>query len=432
LTHLLPGPPLATLDVEPWLDASQGAGKVITVEDWAEIRRLHRAEGMSIRAIARHLDIARNTVREALRSDGPPRYERTAAGSIVDVVDDRIRALLLDVPSMPATVIAERIGWKRGMTVLRDRVAELRPLFVPPDPAQRTFYLPGELGQFDLWQPDVLIPVGHDQAAKLWVVVGALGFSRYAGGWMVPSRAAHDVLGGHLEVLRQFGAVPRKLVWDQEGCIGRRRGGETTLTGEFSTFVGTLGCGAVILNANDPEAKGIVERNNHYYETSFLPGRSFEDVADFNTQFCGWLRRANQRLHATTRLRPGEAVFEDRGSMLAFPPVLPDPSLHFSTRVPRDHYVRVDTNDYSVNPRFVGRRVEVRVSLDRVVMTCEGTVVAEHRRCLARHQVLLHPDHGRTLRLMRAENMVSNALGAAVTEVEQRDLTVYDRAIGLA
>ena len=73
MTHLLPGPPLATLDVEPWPDASQGAGKVITVEDWAEIRRLHRAEGMSIRAIARHLDIARNTVREALRSDGPPR-----------------------------------------------------------------------------------------------------------------------------------------------------------------------------------------------------------------------------------------------------------------------------------------------------------------------------------------------------------------------
>ena len=71
---------------------------------------------------------------------------------------------------MPATVIAERIGWERGITILRDRVAELRPLFVPPDPCQRTTYAPGELAQWDLWQPDVEIPVGFGQHDKLWVV----------------------------------------------------------------------------------------------------------------------------------------------------------------------------------------------------------------------------------------------------------------------
>ncbi|HEX6476441.1 MAG TPA: IS21 family transposase [Acidimicrobiales bacterium] len=403
---------------------------MITVEDWAEIRRLHRAQKMGVRAIARHLGIARNTVREALRSDGPPRYERRSKGSIVDEVDEEVRALLADVPTMPATVIAERIGWSRSMTVLRDRVGELRPLFLPPDPAQRTFYRPGELAQFDLWQPDVAIPVGHGQATKLWVVVGALGFSRFSGGWMVPSRAAHDVLGGHLEVLRQFGALPRKVVWDQEGCIGRRRGGETTLTAEFAAFIGTLGIGAVILNAADPEAKGIVERNNGYYETSFLPGRSFADVADFNAQFTTWLRRANHRVHATTKVRPSEAVYEDRGSMLAFPPVDPDVAHRFAARVPRDHYLRFETNDYSINPRFVGRRVEVRAGLESVLVTCESTVVAEHRRCLARNQVILHPDHARTLRLMRTESAASNVFAAAMAEVEERDLAIYDRAVG--
>jgi transposase len=404
---------------------------VISVEDWAEIRRLHHAEGMPIKAIVRQLGVARNTVRDALRSDTPPRYERAPRASIVDAVEPEVRALLKEFPTMPATVIAERIGWENSIRVLRDRVAELRPLFLPPDPAQRTFYRPGELGQFDLWQPDVLIPVGAGQSAKLWVVVGALGFSRFSGGWMVPSRQAHDVLGGHLEVLRQFGAVPRRLVWDQEACIGRRRRGETTLTAEFSAFIGTLGTGAVILNAADPEAKGIVERNNDYYETSFLPGRSFESVEDFNNQFTGWLRQANLRVHATTRLRPAEALYEDRGSMLAFPTVLPDTSLRFGTRVPRDHYIRIDTNDYSVNPRFVGRRVEVRVSLDAVLVTCDGTVVAEHGRCLAKHQVILHPDHARTLRLMRAEATVTPAVAAAASEVEQRDLAVYDRAVGM-
>jgi hypothetical protein len=78
-------------------------------------------------------------------------------------------------------VIAERVGWEHSIRVLRDRVAELRPLFLPPDPCQRTDYRPGELAQFDLWQPEVEIPVWHDQADKLWVVVGVCGFSRFTG-----------------------------------------------------------------------------------------------------------------------------------------------------------------------------------------------------------------------------------------------------------
>ena len=117
--------------------------------------------------------------------------------------------------------------------------------------------------------------------------------------------------------------------------------------------------------------------------------------------------------------------------MLSFPPVLPDTTWRFCARVPRDHYLRVESNDYSVNPRFVGRRVEVRVSLDTVVATCDATVVAEHSRCLARHQVILHPDHARTLRLMRSERTVETALAQTIDDVEVRDLSVYDRAVGM-
>ena len=396
------------------------------MEDWAEIRRLHMAEGLGIKTIARRLGVARNTVRAVLRSDAPPRYERTPQGSIVDSVEPEIRGLLSEFPGMPATVIAERIGWERGMTVLRDRIGELRPLFVPPDPSQRTWYRPGELAQFDLWQPDVLIPVGFAQTAKLWTLVGVAGYSRLIGAVMVPSRAAHDVLAGMLHVIGEFGAVPRKAVWDQEGCIGRIRGGREVLTAEFQAFRGVLGMGAILVGPRDPEAKGLVERANGYLETSFLPGRSFEDIADFNRQLAVWLRRANQRIHGTTRVRPSEMIFEDRGAMMPFPLVLPDPSWRFTTRLPRDHYVRVDTNDYSVNPRLVGRRVEVAVTLDEIVVTCERTEAARHRRCLAKHQTLLVADHARILRQMRIE--ATEPKPVEVT-VEERDLGVYDEII---
>jgi hypothetical protein len=156
---------------------------------------------MSIEAIAKRLGIARNTVREALRSTEPPRHRRAGTGSFVDAAEPAICQLLGEFPSMPTTVIAERIGWAHGMTILKERVRELRPLFVPPDPCQRTAYRPGELAQWDLWQPDVAIAVGHGQAVKLWTVVAVSGFSRLIGGWMVPSRTAPDVLGGMAQVL---------------------------------------------------------------------------------------------------------------------------------------------------------------------------------------------------------------------------------------
>lgn len=398
------------------------------MEDWAEIRRLNRAERLGIKAIARRLGIARNTVRAALRSNTPPSYERARKGSIVDAVEPEILELLREFPRMPATVIAERVGWERSVRTLRDRVAELRPLFLPPDPCQRTDYRPGELAQFDLWQPEVEIPVWHNQTDKLWVVVGVCGFSRFIGAWMIPSRQTHDVLGGHLRVLQQFGAVPRTVVWDQEGAIGQWRGKTMAFTAEFQRFRGTFGVGALLCQRGDPEAKGLVERANGYFETSFLPGRRFEDAGDFNRQLTGWLVKANHRVHATTKVRPTEAMYEDRGSMLGFPPVLPDVSLRFRIRLPRDHYVSVDGNDYSVNPRFVGRPIDVRVTLEEVVARCEGTEVARHRRCLGRHQSLLTAEHARVLRAMRAERAVAEALAGAV---EERDLAVYDRIAGV-
>ena len=111
---------------------------MLCVEDWAEIRRLHRSERMPIKVIARVMGCSKNTVKAALASDEPPKYARAAAGSIVDAVEPRIRELLAAWPTMPATVIAERIGWTRSIRVLSRRVAELRPVYLPPDPASRT------------------------------------------------------------------------------------------------------------------------------------------------------------------------------------------------------------------------------------------------------------------------------------------------------
>ena len=209
---------------------------VITVENWAEIRRLHRSEGFSQAAIARMLGISRNTVAKALASDRPPKYERVPAGSSVDAVEARVRLLLAEFPTMPATVIAERIGWDRSLTILKDRIRELRPLFVGVDPADRVEYDPGEVAQCDLWFPPVPIPVGRGQERILPVLAMTCGYSRVTDAMMIPSRKAGDILAGMWEATTGWGACPRTLVWDRESAIG----GTGKLTVEAASFAGTL------------------------------------------------------------------------------------------------------------------------------------------------------------------------------------------------
>ena len=122
------------MELRLWPHASQGEGRVINVEDWAEIRRLHRAEGMSVKAIVRRLGLARNTVRAALRSQGPPSYERARKGSIVDAVEPAVLALLREFPDMATTVIAERIGWEHSIRVLSGAGLRAAPVVRAPRP----------------------------------------------------------------------------------------------------------------------------------------------------------------------------------------------------------------------------------------------------------------------------------------------------------
>lgn len=405
---------------------------MISVEDWAEIRRLHRSEKLSIKEITRRLGHSRNTVRAALRSEGPPNYERQRQPWAVDAVEPEIRALLAEFPRMPATVIAERIGWERSITQLRLRVAELRPIYLPPDPVQRTSYTPGELAQWDLWFPPADIPLGFGQVASPPVLVGVTGYSRVLVGKMIPSRQCHDLLCGHLDLLLDLGAVPRSGVYDNEAALISRRGGKAKPTEAFNAFRGTLGMGVIALRPADPEAKGLVERANGYLETSFLPGRRFSDPADFNAQLADWLKhKANRRIHSVLRCRPIDRFAEDRAAMLSLPPVLPDPALRFATRIARDHHVRIDTCDYSVHPKAIGRRVEVRVDLARVVARLGAEVVADHERSWAKHRTITDPVHVEARTVMALNHVLAN-VSVGDDDVEERDLAVYDRALGVA
>jgi transposase len=417
------------------LTSAEVRGKwVLSVEDWAEIRRLHRAERMPVKVIARVLGCSKNTVKKALAADQPPAYRRRSRGSVVDTVEPRIRELLQACPTMPATVIAERLEWRYSIRTLSTRVAELRPIYVPPDPASRTSYLAGEIAQCDFWFPPITLPAGFGQtrtASQLPVLTMITGYARWASALLVPSRRPADLYAGWWRLLHQLGAVPRVLVWDGEAAVGRWRPRQPELTAACQGFRGVLGTKVLICKPADPEAKGGIERLHDYLERSFLPGRSFTSPGDFNTQLQAWLGIANRRRKRSLGCAPADRIGADRAAMLALPPVPPVTGWEMSLRLPRDHYVRLDSNDYSVHPTAVGRRVLVRADLDRVRVWCEGGVVADHERVWARHQTISDPAHVNAAQLLRQQRFTLIP-PATETEVEQRSLIDYDTALGVA
>jgi transposase len=415
---------------------------VITVEDWAEIRRLHRAEQVPIKEIARRLGVARNTVRAALAADRAPRYSRPARGSLVDAVEPQIRQLLKAEPRMAATVIAERIGWEHSITILKDRVRVLRPLYAGIDPADRLVHEPGVATQCDLWFPEPRIPVGHGQVAMLPVLVMTLTYSRFIYAVMLPSRLGGDLLSGMWQLIEQMGAVSKTLVWDRESAIG----GRGRVSASAAMFAGTLGTRIRLLPKADPESKGITERNNGFLETSFLPGRTFTGPEDFNTQLAGWLPRANTRVVRATGVRRVDALPVDLAAMTVLPPIAPVVGLRNRVRLARDYYVRVDTNDYSVDPGMIGRFVDVQACPTRVVVTCDATIVADHERCWAHRVVVTDPVHVAAAATLRAafnkakatrEDAARRAARQGVrhhddgTAVPLRALSEYDTLFGV-
>jgi transposase len=406
---------------------------VLSVENWAEIRRLHRSEGLPIKVIARAMGISRNTVRAALSRDTAPAYRRRATRSVVDQVEPRIRELLRVYPTMPATVIAERIGWPRGITVLKERVAQLRPAYLPPDPASRTSYRAGEIAQCDFWFPPIELPVGFGQTRsdkQLPVLTMVAGYSRWLVARLIPTRSAEDLFAGWWWGLRQLGGVPHLLVWDGEGAVGRWRQQRSELTRECQAFRGTLATKVWICKPGDPEAKGVIERAHGYLETSFLPGRRFGSPADFNTQLHGWLATVNRRRRRTLGCAPADRIGADRAGMLALPPVAPVTGWRTSLRLPRDHYIRLDANDYSVHPAAIGQRVEVVADLERVRAFCARRLVAEHERIWARHQTITDPAHLAAAKALRRA-AVRVVRPAVQPDVQIRCLADYDAALGL-
>jgi transposase len=398
---------------------------LVGVEQWAVVRRMHRVDGLSAREISRRTGLARDTVARLLAAGEPPRYQRQPTGSKLDPFRDWICEQLAADPKIQSQRLREmagELGYEGGKSIFDDFVREVRPRFLRPRTFQRTIYRPGELVQCDLWEPAEPVPVGHGQRRRGWVVTCEVCWSRAIAGTLIFSKQAPDILWGLARNLQRLGALPEKLVWDREAAIAA--GGRPTV--EFASFCGQLAVGWVILEARDPQAKGQLERSHRFMRSNFEPGRVFANHLDFQDRLDAWAEKANQRVHRTIRAVPAERLAEEQHRMRPLPARMPDVDRRHVVRVPAQPFVRVDRNDYSIDPQFAGRRVEVRVSQTHVtaVVLDTGELAARHQRVFAGGLTVTAPGHQTVLERQRENRRQRHQV-----EVEIRPLSRYDALI---
>ena len=338
-----------------------------------------------------------------------------------------MRALLATSPRMTATALAERVGWTGASSVFREKVAVLRPEYLPPDPADRLVHEPGVQVQCDLWFPHEALPLGHDQLGIPPVLVMTSAFSGNIQARMLPSKSTPDLLGGMWSLLQDAQAVPARLLWDNETGIGRGK-----LTDPAAAFAGVLGTEIKLLRARDPESKGMVERMNRFFRQRFMQGRQFASPQDFNAQLDEWFPIANARHSRSRRGRPSDLVVKDRAAMRPLPPIAPETIFRNTVRLPRDYHVRAFANDYSVDPSMIGRLVEVTANLDTVTISHEGQLISSHQRAWARQLTITDPNHVVQAAVLRKQfQSLTSRWPAPAAAVETRDLASYDEIFGV-
>jgi len=359
-----------------------------------EMRRLILREGWAIETVARRFGVHHSVVRRAIRDDPPDKP--TPAVSALDPFKPYIVQRLSELPRLTGTRLFEELeerGYKQGIAILRRYVAKVRA------PKPRKAYLtvevnPGEQAQVD-WGSFGRFRIGSTQR-PLSVFSMVMSWSRAIFIDFSLDQKMDTFLRMHRRALEFFDGVPRRILYDNLKSVVLHHVGSTVqFNPRFLAFAGHYLFEPVAAPVRYPQAKGKVESSIKYIRHSFFYGRSFSTLADLRAKAAAWRdQTANQRIHATTRERPAERLRIEKTRLHSLPKLPFDTDMVlFPLVVPKEARVRLDTNTYSVPPKYVGRTVSLRADDHTVRVVCDGEEIATHKRCWERRRAIEDKAH---------------------------------------
>lgn len=360
---------------------------MLNVDRLNEIHRLHHEEHWSLRKMARHLHLARKTIRKYLHSPvpGSVRHPRT---SKLDPFQSTITDLLEQDPHASAVVILQRLrplGYEGCITILRAYVSQRRAALHSRRAFVRMEPSPGERFEID-WGHFGALDYQGDQR-KLYAFCLVEGHSRLLYVEFTHSQSFQTFARCHLHAFQALGGTARECWYDNLAtAVAEHDGTLVRFHPRFLAFARECDFYPRACNPAAGWEKGKVERGGvGYVRQNFWPLRQFTDLPDVNRQVREWLQDvANQRLHRETRQRPCDRFRPD--CLRCLPVLAPDYRDTVEALVQKDLRLHFDGNRYCAPPPLVGQRLLVKADTSSVTLYHRDHEVVCYPRCWRRGQ----------------------------------------------
>jgi transposase len=408
------------------------------VEQWAEIRRLSKVEGLSQREIARRLHCCTRTVKKALAAEqAPGELPPPGRGSILDPYKAKIDALIAKYPRLSAVRVLEEIrigpdGYAGQITVVRDYLRQNRP--ARGRVYAEVHYDPGQAMQVD-WGHCGSIRIGNT-SRSVSVFVAVLCYSRLCYIEFCLSQHKAEFYRSLVHALQFYGGSPRQIIFDNlKAAVLNGSGRHACLHPEFLALCGHFYLEPIACARRDPESKGVVEAKVRYVKHNALQGRDEELThwEDYSRLAAYWRDEvANVRLHRATGQRPIDRFEQERTVLRPLPEAPFDTDETASVVVNSHARVSFDGNRYSVPPRWARKTALLRANATRVRIFYQGQEVASHPRSYERGQLIRQTEHQlETLQLRRRERgkHIQHTFDALGEEARQFHLELCRRPV---
>ena len=368
---------------------------------------LLRAEGWSIRGLARRFDMGRNTIRRILRKNNEQREKGhdvldpsrpVTRKSKLDEFKTMIKELLDKYPDITGVRVYEELtesGFDGGRTIVTDYLQQIRPQ-PKKEPVVRFETPPGHQGQMD-WSPYTMkfTRTGRQEVLCFSYI---LGFSRRHYIDFTTDRRFYTLIRRHQDAFVHFDGVPATCLYDGEKTVILRwEAGQPVYNPAFVAFITHYHCRPVACLPRRAQTKGKIEEPFQYIEKNLFNGRTFEDLEGLRQTAAWWLQnRSDVHIHDTTGRRPLELFLEQEQAALKPLPPHPYDSAEVALRVCRvDGFLEHETNLYSVPYEYIADIVTVKATEKEIIVySPDLQVIAQHeRKPMGASQKVEDPDH---------------------------------------
>ncbi|MFW5878276.1 MAG: IS21 family transposase [Myxococcota bacterium] len=336
-------------------------------------------QGQGIRAIARAVRVSKNSVRRVVR-DGRPDVPPLTREERLDEAEQRVWELHRSCEGNLVRVHEELE--KEGMVVSYSGLTAFcrrRGIGVKPKRrVGRYHFAAGEEMQHDT-SPHVVKIAGKAVTVQCASLV--LCFSRMVYAQVYPRWSRFECRSFLNEAIQELGGAAGRCMLDNSSVIiSQGTGKDAVPAAEMQALAERFGFEFAAHEVGDADRSARVERPFHYIENNFYKGRSFESLADLNEQLEAWCRRVNRKYKRKLRAVPLELYQMERPALKPLPIYVPEVYELHSRRVDVEGYVTLHTNRYSVDTELIGRRVEVRETIDKVRIFDGHRLLEEHEK----------------------------------------------------